>query len=232
MIYITGDTHGDFSRFSSNNFLDGKKLTKNDYVIILGDFGGFWNHVQTKQEEYWLNWVTNKPWTTLFLDGNHENFDILDNFKIVKMFGGQVGKFNDSIYHLKRGEVYTIDNKKIFVFGGGYSIDKHIRVPNVSWWEREMPNYKEYKNGLDNLAKHNNQVDYIMTHTCSNIDFEMIKVKYNMIGGIADPELPLRNYFDEIKNNVSCKKWYCGHFHIEDNVDNKINFLYKSIIKI
>ena len=43
------------------------------------------------------------------------------------MFGGQVGVLNESIFHLKRGYVYTIGEKKIFTFGGGYSIDKgHI----------------------------------------------------------------------------------------------------------
>jgi DNA repair exonuclease SbcCD nuclease subunit len=234
MIYITGDTHGEFSRFSSSRFTQGRELTKNDYLIILGDYGGFWNNKQSDAEKYWQEWIGRKPWTTLFLDGNHENFSILDSFPTEKRFGGIVGVTHKTfpIYHLKRGEVYTIDNKKIFVFGGGYSIDILRRTPNISWWEREMPNYKEYQNGLDNLKIHDNKVDYIMTHTCSNVDFEKIKIKYNMIEKISEPELPLRNYFDEIRKNVSYEKWYCGHFHVEDNTNDKINFLYESIVKI
>ena len=33
-IFISGDTHGDFRRFSSQYFLEGKNLNRNDYVII------------------------------------------------------------------------------------------------------------------------------------------------------------------------------------------------------
>ena len=70
-IYITGDTHGDFHRFSADNFPEGKTLTKEDYVIICGDFGGIWDvEKSSPQEKYWLDWLDNKPWTTLFCDGN------------------------------------------------------------------------------------------------------------------------------------------------------------------
>lgn len=39
MIYITGDTHADFSRFEDAEFPIQSNMTKNDYVIICGDFG-------------------------------------------------------------------------------------------------------------------------------------------------------------------------------------------------
>ena len=42
MIYITGDTHSDFSRFTEENFPIQSEMTKDDYVIICGDFGGVW----------------------------------------------------------------------------------------------------------------------------------------------------------------------------------------------
>ena len=44
MIYITGDTHADFIRFSTDKFPIQKGMTKNDYVIICGDFGGVWSY--------------------------------------------------------------------------------------------------------------------------------------------------------------------------------------------
>lgn len=70
-IFVTGDTHGDFTRFSSNNFPQGKNLTKEDYIIICGDWGGIWNYKgESKNEKYWLDWLNAKPWTTLFVDGN------------------------------------------------------------------------------------------------------------------------------------------------------------------
>lgn len=69
MIYITGDTHGALSmnRLNSDNFPQGKELTKDDYVIICGDFGLVWNN--NGEDYWWRRWLDNKPWTTLFVDG-------------------------------------------------------------------------------------------------------------------------------------------------------------------
>jgi len=231
-VYITGDTHGDFSRFSSKRFPDGKDLTKSDFVAIAGDFGGIWDlHFSKKQEQHWLNWLDEKPWTTLFLDGNHENFDRLYDYPQVEMFGGVVGKISDSIFHLRRGEVYEIDGRKFFVFGGGYSIDKVSRMPHVSWWPQEMPSFKEYKDGLDNLAKHNNGVDYILTHTCSSDAFHLMKEHHTMFHKEVEEERQIREYFKEIENNVDYKHWYCGHFHVSGTY-NKTTFLDGNIKKI
>ena len=43
MIYITGDCHGNFERFNPNIFPEQNEMTKEDYVIICGDFGGVWH---------------------------------------------------------------------------------------------------------------------------------------------------------------------------------------------
>jgi hypothetical protein len=115
-VYVTGDTHGslDYNKlelFSNNNCF----LTKSDYVIILGDFGFIWDNYESKTEKIWKKWFDNKPWTTLFIDGNHENFDRLKNIPITNMLNGLVGIITDSIFHLKRGEIYIINNKSFFV---------------------------------------------------------------------------------------------------------------------
>ena len=70
MIYITGDTHGGFQRFTSDHFPQQKQMERDDYAIITGDFGGVWD--DSPREAYWLDWLEEKPFTTLFVDGNHE----------------------------------------------------------------------------------------------------------------------------------------------------------------
>ena len=37
-IYITGDTHGDFQRFGSKYFPQQKEMSREDYVVIAGDY--------------------------------------------------------------------------------------------------------------------------------------------------------------------------------------------------
>ena len=76
MIYITGDTHGDVRRFSTKSFPEQKEMNKCDYVVVLGDFGLVWDWKgESKHEKNWLDWLEDKPFTTLFIDGNHENND-------------------------------------------------------------------------------------------------------------------------------------------------------------
>ena len=82
-IFITGDTHADFKRFGSNFFDD-----KECYVIVCGDFGGVWDNSNT--EKYWLDWLESKKFTLLFVDGNHENFDMLNAYPVTEWNGGKV----------------------------------------------------------------------------------------------------------------------------------------------
>ena len=75
-IWITGDCHGDFNRFATKNFPQLKGMGRDDYVIITGDHGGVWSGEQVDRHK--LDWLEDKPFTTLFVDGNHENFDLLN----------------------------------------------------------------------------------------------------------------------------------------------------------
>ena len=38
MIYITGDTHGGFQKFGNKYFPPQKHMSREDYVIITGDY--------------------------------------------------------------------------------------------------------------------------------------------------------------------------------------------------
>ena len=95
---------------------------------------------------------------------NHENHDALDAYPVEFWNGGKVHKISDSIIHLMRGQIFTIEGKKFFTMGGAESHDKIYRKEGISWWPREMPSNDEYEEGLANLDKVNNQVDYILSH--------------------------------------------------------------------
>lgn len=234
MIFVTGDTHGEFERFSSKNFPEGRDLTKDDYVIIAGDFGGIWDvNRPSDREKYWMGWLSKKPWTTLFVDGNHENFDRLDSLPVEERFGAPVGVTHSihPIYHLKRGYVYNIDGRKIFTFGGGYSIDIMRRSPHVSWWPRELPSHDEYNRGLQNLKDNGNKVDYVITHSCSMSDFDKMSQIFDMIHKEGDPEKQLRNYLDIVQSHVEYERWFCGHFHVQIKIE-KTQFLYHKIVQL
>lgn len=215
MIFVTGDTHREFRRLGTKAWTEGRFLNKSDYLIVCGDFGLLWETTKSDEELYWTSWLNEKPWTTIFVDGNHEGFPRLMALEQVQMFGSVVGKVSDSIYHLRRGEVYSVpdtlnSSKKIFTFGGAASADKHMRREYVSWWPEEQPSYAEMEKGLANLAKHNNEVDVVITHTIPFGLFpslEMGSIRFN-IKDVAE------EYLGEVRKILKFKKWHFGHWHI------------------
>ena len=159
MIFITGDTHGniDIKKLNSRMFPEQKTLAKSDFVIIAGDFGLIWD--ESKECQYWIKWLSEKKFTTLFIDGNHENFNLLNTYEVANWNGGKVHKISETIIHLMRGQVFSIDDLKFFTFGGAKSSDKEYRTENVSWWKQEMPSEEEYNEGLRNLRNNDWTVD-------------------------------------------------------------------------
>lgn len=252
MIYITGDCHGDYTKFSTDVFPEQKKMTKDDFVIVCGDFG-LWH--DTKTERWWFNWLNEKPFTVLFVGGNHENYDRIysDEFPIVDFHGGKAQKIRKNVYHLMRGEIYELCGKKFFCFGGASSHDikdgildrkkfvddtsflkeirkwdrynKQFRINHFSWWKEELPSQEEMDYGIENLKKHKNKVDFIVTHCAPQ------NIAAYLFCGAYKPDI-LTNYFDKINETVDFKKWFFGHYHADENVLDKHVLLYNQIIRI
>ena len=226
-IYITGDIHGCPFRLSSDKFPIGKTLTKDDFVIIAGDFGIIWKAESDAKEKHEIKWLKEKPWTTLFIDGNHENHYRLGQLPEAEMFEGKVGVVDTGIYHLKRGEIYLIGGKTFFCFGGAHSWDREIRTIGISYWDEEIPNHAEMDYGLEQMESVQYSVDYIVTHT-------MPKCLIPAIGLSKAPpnkEDTTTKYLDHIANCATFKKWYFGHMHIDRDM-GKFHALYKDIEEI
>lgn len=246
MIYITGDTHSDFSRFTEENFPIQSEMTKDDYVIICGDFGGVWTfEEESSREKELLDWLDNKNFTTLFVDGNHENYTRLYNYLVEEWHCGKVHKVRNSVLHLMRGEIFDIDNKKIFVFGGAKSHDiqdgilnldeeeriyeyrkkgAYFRIREFSWWDLELPTNQEMKNGIKNLEKVNYKVDYIISHCCPTSVQASINSAYKRD--------ILTDYLQQISEKCIFKKWYFGHYHDYRQVNAQFTLLYEDIVPL
>lgn len=231
-VLVTGDLHGsvDIRKLTSNRFPEGKGLTKQDYVIILGDFGLVWyylTHKFYKETKYWLNWLRSRPWTTLFIDGNHENFDLLNQLPVTDMLGGKVHVVNDSVFHLMRGEVYTIGNKTFLAFGGAESTDKEQRVEGISWWRSEIPNYAECENAMVNIERHQYTVDYVLSHAMPH----QVATKF---GSIAEYRIndPVGFMLEELSKSLTFKHWFFGHMHVDVRIDDKYTACYNDIHRL
>ena len=98
MVYLTGDTHGDLDRFRHGRL---RWLGKRDIVVVLGDFGFVWDGSAEEQKK--LDWLRKRPYTLLFLDGSHENYDLLAQYPETERFGGRVQSLGGNVYHVCRG---------------------------------------------------------------------------------------------------------------------------------
>lgn len=247
MIFVTGDTHGDYTRFKTDIFPEQKTMTKADYVIICGDFG-IWD--SSNQSKHWLDWLEHKPFTTLFVDGNHENYDLLNSYPVEKWNGGHVHFIRPSVVHLMRGQFFEIDGKRIFTMGGASSHDisdgilepddpdfkkKRIqlekqgkymyRINHVSWWAEELPTEAEYATARATLESYGWKADYIITH-CAPIDVA------NILGGGLYQLDALTDFFDEVSQQCDFNYWFFGHYHENRYVLRKYVGLYEQILEL
>lgn len=224
MIYITGDTHipMDITKLSSKRFPQQKEMTSEDYLIICGDFGGVW--CGDHEELYWRKWLEKKNFTTLFVDGNHENFDLLNEYPIVSFFGGKAHKISDKILHLMRGEIYEIEGKKIFTFGGASSHDKEVRTEGKNWWKEELPSKEEMNSALQNLDNAEWNVDFVITHSAPTKIQREFAPDYE--------ENVLTDFLQSVKEKLSYEKWFFGHYHKDLELSQKEYAVFSSIIKI
>lgn len=252
MIFVTGDTHGDFSeRFSKQYFPEQKELTRDDIIIVCGDFG-IWH--DNPQERYWLDWLADKSFTICFCDGNHENFDRLysDEFEAVSFHGGSTHKIRDNIYHLMRGNFFTFGDKRFFVMGGASSHDisdgvldlenfkneldfkmaydrmclrnKLFRVNHYSWWKEELPSDKEIENALWTLERGGYKTDYIITH-CAPTSIVRDVLGYGEHDRITD-------FLQHVEHVCEYSHWFFGHYHIDRELDDRHTAVYHRIIKL
>ena len=246
-IFITGDVHGDFRKFKKEIFHEQTGLTKDDYVIICGDFGGVWDGSADEQRQ--LDWLEDRPFTTLFVSGNHENFDMLAQLPVEEWHGGNIQRVRPSVVHLMRGQVYDIEGKKFFTMGGASSHDisggilepddpkfrqkrKRLeisgalyRVNHRSWWAAELPSDKEYQTARANLKAHGWAVDCIVTHCCPT-------PVQDAISGGAFKAAHLTNFLDEVAQKCQFKYWFFGHYHDNGVVREKFVLLYDQIIEL
>lgn len=224
MIYLTGDLHGTggLERFKRKNFPDGWNLTKQDTVVVLGDFGIPWR--MDGSDRYALEWLDKEaPWTTVFVDGNHENFSLLKQFSKRKWNGGAVHSLNRSVLHLMRGEIYMIDGFTFLAAGGATSIDMIYRVPYQSWWPDESWGSRDITNIMNSTI--DNSIDYVLAHTAP----------YSIISQLVDTKSfvdPISKTMDEIQIPFN-KIWYFGHIHFNASFNNgRYVSLFKNIVPL
>lgn len=248
MIFVTGDCHGSFRKFSIDSFEEQTEMTRDDYVIICGDFGAVWNN--SEDENASLDWLNDRPFTTIWVDGNHENFDMLKEFPVEEWHGGKVHRIRPNILHLMRGQLFDIDGVTFFTMGGAACHDIQdgildprdpsfkeayarmsrdnlmFRVRGRSWWPEELPSDEEYEEALATLEKANWKVDYVISHCPPGHIVKML--------GAGLEVNRLTEFFENISQKLDFRYWFFGHYHEDGYIlgEEKYVILYRDIMRI
>ncbi len=226
MIYITGDTHGDFSRFEP--FCDRFHPSKDDVMIILGDAG--FNYYGGWRDQHAKKVMSEMPITLFSIHGNHEmRPGTIPTYHLQEWHGGMVYVEDEypSLLFAVDGEVYDLDGQQTIVMGGAYSVDKYYRLAHGwNWWADEQPT-PEMKKGIESVLDDRNwKVDAVLTHTVP-LKYEPVEVFLPQIDQrMVDKSTEI--WLDSIEDRLTYQHWYAGHYHTEKDVD-RLTLLFGSI---
>lgn len=222
-IYCTGDIHGDLQRFEEKKI---KKLRKNDILLVCGDFGFIWKG--TRKEKRILKKLGRKKYHILFVEGCHENYDLLYQYPVEDFMGGRCRTISGNLRCLTRGSIFDFDGTKIFTFGGGQTYDEDWRRGMGTVWKQELPELSEIEEGINTLKEAGNEVDFIVTH-------EPPSGIRDFIGeGLSDilRKNQLNTAFDEIAANTKFKCWFFGKCHRNKVVSPKYRALFSDVVML
>ena len=225
MVLVTGDCHGNFARFEQKHFPEQANMTKDDTVIITGDFGGVW--FGDSRDDETLDWLERLPFTVAFVCGNHENYDALERYPVAEWHGGKVHRVRPHVLHLTRGQIFELEGSRFFTMGGAKSHDiedgilepdapdferrlmmlqrkprARYRINHISWWAQELPSDEEYAEARRNLDAVGWQVDYIITH-CAPTSIVLMGSRHNEADWLTD-------FLQEVQERAKYHYWLFG----------------------
>ena len=223
MIYVTGDMHGEEERLYSRSM---KKLSEGDTLIVCGDFGFVWDG--SAKEKKILEYLGSRKYNVCFIDGTHENFDLLVKCRMTVWNGGKVHRVSGNLFHMMRGQIFTIEGYRIFTFGGGESTDREMRTEHISWWKEEMPTPAELEEGAKAIDEVDCDVDFIITHEPPSI----VKSTMLLRAGETDSVNKLNGYFEQLNRVCKFKHWYFGSMHEDRIITNVHTAVFEDVIPI
>lgn len=223
-VYGVGDIHGDTSILCV--IIDSYDI-KDCTLILLGDIG-IWRYRDYKHYINFDNACRERNIICYAFRGNHDNPAFFvkseDQAQLAKRFWEKFTNFK-VIPDLTN---IIINGASGIVIGGGASIDRCIRRSFQDPYRRNSNLYKQNDWWVDEVlpdTRHINETfDFILSHTGprplkvapiseSNCSF------FRVDDGLKDYIAQENKRLEEIYHQFKPKKWWFGHFHINDSFE-------------
>lgn len=203
-VLFAGDIHGNkkhaqwlFNHASKNEV---------DIIIACGDFG-YWTHM--KHGQTFVKFVADRAETLgikfMWVDGNHENHDILDDLVRANGRNNPIPTPNEWLQYIPRGCRFDVEGHTFMGYGGAWSVDWEHRELGISWWKQEL--VSPYH--MDAYVS-DEPVDVLITHEAPY--GKEISYKDEIEISVGQRELIL-----ELQNKVNPNLHVCGHHHTREN---------------
>ena len=222
---ITGDTHGDMSRFSRLSVEDPNATA----VIILGDAGC--NYYKNKKDDRTKQALLDTNMTFYLVRGNHE--DRPENITgMISVYDEEVQgevfmeEAFPAIKYLKDGGIYVINGHKTLVIGGAYSVDKWYRLGmGYQWFPQEQLTTDEMATIETNIK--GQHFDFVLSHTCP-ISWEPVDL---FLRGIdqSSVDKSMEQWLDNLKDKIEWTVWLFGHYHADRLERPGVEMFYREI---
>lgn len=248
---ITGDTHGNFSRFRS--------LFNNDWgiqadyppdetgIIVLGDAA--LNYLLNENDKHLKRILQNSGYTWYLVRGNHEERP--ENIaNITQIYDenvrGEVWTEEEfpNIKYFKDGGIYYLNQWRTLVIGGAYSVDKYYRLARagfdaqsvtpenrnfiqtlVHWFYDEQLSTQEQHEIFN--AVQGEDFDIVLSHTCP-VQWEPTDLFLPNVNQ-ATVDKTMEIFLSEIEVNINYRMWFCGHYHAERRLSSNAQMIYEDI---
>lgn len=219
MIYITGDTHGDITRFKQFKAIFPKYR---HHLLVCGDFGFVWNN--SEQEKKRLIKLEKLDCNILFVEGTHDNLDLLSGYPLEEFCGGKVRRIAKNVFWMQRGELFNIEGETVFAMGGGESSDADEREEGVNWWRGELPSVSEIEYAWNTIEKVEDGVDIIITHHNPRLELGLIDAQRQTVNALGV-------FLSEVAKTVNYRHWYFGKDHVDKTVSPRMTAVFEKILK-
>ncbi len=163
MIAVTGDSRGEagYERLVSDPVVN--RMRKEDYLVILGGCGVTEPRADLDKV---ITAYRDLPCSVLFLDGAYDDYDLLSEYPLFPWNGGKIQVFSRGIYHLMRGQVFTLGGRRFFTMGGAVTPDRSESEKYWSWWPEQDITDEDLIEAKKNLLNVGNKVDYVLSSAC------------------------------------------------------------------
>lgn len=163
MIVVTGDSLGIDALYNLAHDETVCSMSKSDYLVVLGNCGIMQAHTDFQEN---ILIYRDLPCSVLFLDGGHDDYDLIADHPLFPWNGGMVQNISRGLTHLMRGQVFTIGGRTLLTMGGSTTPGRDDVGKYYDWWPEQDIFPPEVEVAERNLSAVGDCVDLVLTCEC------------------------------------------------------------------